>query len=581
MRTALTASNSNARSGYALLLVLTMGAVSAIILGASVTRTVNTTTMNERNNLYSINLSAADAAVEKVIARMMADCQTGGEEAVTNNIRLGTYRTMIPTPDESAYWNQFEFTDGEGNEGQTHVSVISNRVYVPLESQYSGLSGWVTTFRVLSNVRHREGPFTIHTNAAQQVVQIVSIPLCQFAFFYNGLMEFTSARDLTVTGRVHANGDIYYSSSGPIRFNAPVTATGTIQKQTVWGLAFGGLGEAVTFNGSPNYRTNVAQLPVFAGINKASNNLYKIIEIPASDENVNSPLGRERYFNKAGMVILVTNLPSGATRVTVTVKSSASDPDPWTNSAPPFVTTTNVFKDRREGDWMKVTDIDLGHLAAWISTNSAVTGKRNPIDIIYVADNRTASSATNSAVRLINGGILQSNLFQRGTGLTVATPNPLYVQGNYNTDSKIPAWLVSDALTILSSKWKDEDSDEDPKKAEHTTINAAVITGSVPSQGPTGSTPFSGGVMNLTRLLEDWRDKDLTLNTSLMNLFDSTKATNHFNLNAYNPPRRRYFNHDPGFAGPNLPPGAPMVTVLIRAKWSSPEPNKVESGDVD
>ena len=88
---------------------------------------------------------------------------------------------------------------------------------------------------------------------------------------------------------------------------------------------------------------------------------------------------------------------------------------------------------------------------------------------------------------------------------------------------------MSDALTILSPSWQDSKSSSSytTRTASDTTVNAAILTGIVPSTGSTSST-FSGGVHNLPRLLEDWNSpstKTLTLNTAIMNLFNSQIAT--------------------------------------------------------
>ena len=81
-----------------------------------------------------------------------------------------------------------------------------------------------------------------------------------------------------------------------------------------------------------------------------------------------------------------------------------------------------------------------------------------------------------TAVRLKNGTTIPTNMVNiagnnQPSGFTVATPNPLYVWGNYNCpnsayldttnttyDSDYPASLVSDALTILSPNWVDSQS---------------------------------------------------------------------------------------------------------------------------
>src|SRR5262249_39605914 len=125
---------------------------------------------------------------------------------------------------------------------------------------------------------------------------------------------------------------------------------------------------------------------------------------------------------------------------------------------------------------------------------------------LYVDDMRTESSSTEAGVRLVNG---QTILPQ---GLTVATPNPLYVLGNYNapaaalgstnTTQTQPASLVSDAITILSPNWNDANSSLglSSRIAGNSTVNAAILAGIV----ETGGGNYSGGVENFPRFLEDW-----------------------------------------------------------------------------
>jgi len=177
-----------------------------------------------------------------------------------------------------------------------------------------------------------------------------------------------------------------------------------------------------------------------------------------------------------------------------------------------------------------------------------------------------------------------------GLGFSLATPDPLYVWGNYNcqnasylgttnTSATVPCALMSDALTILSSSWSDSASTASytTRPAANTTINAALVTGVVPSTGTT-TTTFSGGVHNLPRLLEDWNSpsvKTLTLNTSIINLFNSTIATGKFVFPGtyYDPPTRQ-FSYDLNYSNPNkVPPGIPCALIALRWNWASPPPN--------
>jgi hypothetical protein len=562
MKTSRITSAAHSTAGYALLIVLVIGAVSALILASSVNWTINSANLNERNNCMTVNLAAAEAATEKVVARMMADCQKGGEAAVSAN--LSQYQALIP--DEDSYWSGFEFSDGEGIAGQTWVGVVSNRSYVQLESQYSGLQGWATTYRVLSNARQTRGRFTTLTNAALQDIQIASIPLFQFAFFYNGSMTFTNTSGQVINGRTHANGDITFGNNSLISFGAPVTASGTIQRRG-WSPFFGG-GSPVQFNATPDYRTSVAQLCLPIGMNNTSTNLHKLIEIPPGGETITpASLSSERFYYKAGMVLTVDDMkvtfrlyPSGASN-TWSVSMTNNMPLTSTNAFP-FLSTNNSFWDQREQKQVRTMDIDIIKFGNWISNNVP--------PILYVADNRSVTSTNLFAVRLLYGTRLPTNGTSRG--FTVVTPNPLYTKGDYNTSNTIPAALISDALTILSSRWEDNQyhhSWSDLNNAVSTTINAAVITGSLAS-GP----PAASEVNNLPRLLEDWGNDDLTLTGSFVSLFRSQRALGSAATDAYQLPHRINFNFDTSFTNPAaLPPGTPMLTVLLRARWANPSPD--------
>lgn len=481
--------------------------------------------------------------------------------------------------------------------GRTYVQCISNRVYVPLQSQYYALSGWRTVYRVLSNARQTTGSFNL-TTGVQQDVETDSIPVFQFAIFYNGLLEFTRAATFNVRGRVHANGDIYVGSSTPLSFDTTVTATGSILKRLWAGSSQSDYSGTISYRGNPAYRTNMPALQLPVGTNNSAAAVREIINMPPAGEDVNSPVGQERYYNKAGIVLLVSN-----SVVTATIKNTPDDLlavtlTSGTNNTAlahnfPFLTLTNSFTDQREANKVvKVTQIDIGKFNAWTLTNRSVTAKFPPgsgiwPNILYVADNRRTTSSQLAAVRINNGVTIPTN---GNTGFTLATPNPLYVWGDYNnpggfqnstnTTQTQPASLVSDALTVLSSAWQDSKSSSsyNSRKAVSTTVNAALIAGMVYSTG-SSDTQFSGGVQNYPRLLEDWGNSSpsivLTLNTSLVNFYNSVRATNQFRWpGGYYLAPTRNFNFDPKFLNSaRQPPGTPSLGVILRTKWSNPPAN--------
>lgn len=589
-------------AGYALMIVLLFTAASALVLGATMRRTYVTANLNERNNQMVGNLNAAEAAAEKVYARMAYDFASYGIAQVTTN--LASYRSGVPNTTEDAYWGNFEFSNGQGQGNQTFVGFLSNYSGA-LPSQYPGL--WCTSnsqiYRIVSNARTKNSRYSM-TNAVQVDVLLAQVPITTYAIFYNGVLEFSDCATMTVNGRVHANGPINVGAGGSstLTFNGTVTTTDRLyapdRNGNTWGTAPSGW--KTYFNGSPTYSTNVPRVSISMNMT----NSHALIDMPATNDAATT-LGQERMYNKAQVILLVSN-----TSVTMKIQAPISglvpgmDPSPtivrYTNTTAaslstnlPFLTLTNKFTDQREGKAILATQIDVGRYASWAKTNSAIQTKLPSSSgiyptILYVADNRSNTSTNLSAIRITNGVAPPVN---GGLGFTVATPNPLYLWGHYNatnnlgstnTSTALPCALMSDALTLLSPNWQDSasgstySSSSGVRNAANMTVNAAILTGAVPSTG-SSKTTFSGGVHNLTRMLENWTGDVLTLNTSILNLFNSQKATHQWQYQGtyYNPPTRNW-SFDNNFMNPaKQPPGIPAVLVPIRYGWTEPPPNSV------
>lgn len=598
------------RSGYALLMVLGFAAVGVVIFAASSGRTHTVARMNDRNNEYIACVNAAEAAVEKAVVQMAYDFQVNGMPGLMQGLSTSKYANSYPN--EDAYWTNFVFSNGLGSTNQTYVR--SNSVYSgALPSQYEGLTCINSPiYRVISNAKKSRSRYGSIQGAVQVDVLAALVPITQYAIFYQGLLEFSTAATLTINGRVHANGNIYAGASATHKFNGTVTTTGTLTNPYNNGqnnsLA------NTTFNGNPPKSEGLSAINLSIGTNMS--NARQIIEVPAASlagVNATSVLAQSYLYNKA-QVILTVN----PTNVSVSIQSAPSSASVaaqdtskttlnfWTTNASqlanisnptnlPFLTLTNHFWDQREGKTNFTADINIGIYEAWIRTNSVVTSQATNPTILYVANNKSISSSSLPGVRLLNGQKLPIN---GGLGFTVATKNPLYVKGHYNqtnssyigttntSSGTVPAALMSDSITILSDSWTDSNSyganinNPDGRNASSTTVNAAVITGTVASTG-TGNTTFSGGVHNLPRLLEDWSGRTLTLNTSIAKLFSSAYATNQFRNpvgfgtpNPYYVAPTRQISYDLNFQDySKQPPGIPTALVLIRHNWATPPPN--------
>src|SRR5213075_1128267 len=140
-----------------------------------------------------------------------------------------------------------------------------------------------------------------------------------------------------------------------------------------------------------------------------------------------------------------------------------------------------------------------------------------------------------------------------GGGLTFVYMNPVYIKGNYNTAAaaspaptppsnvtttnsptasgytRQPAAVIADAINVLSGNWTDANSTSSisgsynvgsPRAATSTTINAALVSGIV----PTGGGGYSGGAEGFIRLQEDWRTQNFVYYGSISQFFTSLQG---------------------------------------------------------
>jgi len=585
---------SRREHGYALVVVLIFGVTGLLILGAALRWNSQNSSMIDRNNQYFRCIAAAEAATEKVISQMSHDYQKLGPATVA--AKTDFYRGLVPTVAENTVWGNYRFSDAGSGANKTYVQVTSpwSTNAAALTSQYEGLKGYGAAYRVISNAREASMNTGI-TGAICQDVDLRTIPLFQFMLFYNMNMEINPGPDMTVRGRVHSNGEIYAQPQATLTFNGDVTAVKTIhdlQKDPNDPL-IRTIGRII-YNGEHDGGVNSLNLPL--GVDNTPAAAHSIIEIPPVGELPTSQLGSQRLFNKADLIVQVTDLGVLVNRKVDLITGIPGASIAYTGVSG-WVRTNVSFYNGREGKVVKTVEIDVGQLASWSGSGA------NPVvNTLYVVDKRSTSTSSGNqpGVRLVNGATLPNG------GLTVATPNPLYVQGNYNasgvsaavgttdTSNTKPAALIADAITVLSTAWTRStgissynstsgtydqrsgltgDSMTNNRKASDTAINAAFLAGIVPTSTATG---YSGGVENFPRFLENWSNKNLTYNGSMIVMFPSQVAVAPWSGTSgyYSPPIRKW-NFDNNFTDPNkLPPNTPAVRTIIRGQWSIVPPNR-------
>lgn len=167
-------------------------------------------------------------------------------------------------------------------------------------------------------------------------------------------------------------------------------------------------------------------------------------------------------------------------------------------------------------------------------------------------------------------------------GLTIASENPVYLQGDFNAaggfgNPHVSCSIAADAVTLLSNNWSDRRSFLDPhdpgdRPGTETWYRVAIIAGKGPSfPRPTAGSPYrdfgtDGGAHNFLRFLEDWNGTT-HYRGSIATLFFHRQAVGAYKCctNVYNPATRD-FQFDTDFLDMNLlPPRTPLfrdVNVL-------------------
>jgi Tfp pilus assembly protein PilX len=458
-------------------------------------------------------------------------------------------------------------------------STIDNGAATFKVLNYGSLSGLHALVKSFSVVATGTGDSHDASVTLRQTFQASLVPLFQFAVFYGNDLEIAPGADMSLIGRVHSNGNLYLQAASSLTMNSFVTASGKILHGRK-GPGSVDAGDVMIKNGSGTLKNmknsngtwldanaskwydsatarwngrvqdkSMGVLPMNVPL-ATSGDPRKLIE-PAAGGNTDS------YENKATLKIIdnqAFQLQSGVwTNVTATMTALGI-----------ITYTANKFTDGREAQVtttkkVDVTDIDLGKLQAngyWPSNG-----------VLYFS--QTVGAADEPALRLTNGATL-------GAALTVASANPVYTLGDFNKNTKKPAAIMADALTMLSNAWVTGGYDaaaissgaKTGRPASNTTVNCAYAIGNL----NTTSTAYNGGFENLVRFLEDWNpasgQKTLTWTGSGICLWNSQQATGAWNGNYYTPPVRNW-SYDVSFDDPNnLPPQSPVVRTFQRVGWS-------------
>ena len=391
------------------------------------------------------------------------------------------------------------------------------------------------------------------------------VPIFQFAVFYGNDLEIAPGPDMSLIGRVHSNGDMWIQANSTLNMDSYVTASGNIHhgRKGAGGVATGDVlikdatgnyvtmkdgGDWLDADDSHWYDSSVGR---WGGRVQDASHGQQSLNVPLTNSDDPHKLIERADSNPDSYENLSSLIIKDGTVVRKQADGSWLDVTAAMVADGTVTYTSDQFYDQREGEWVDCTELDIDKMYD--------NGYAPSNGVIYFSDEMSGDWP---ALRVKNGAELDA-------GLTIASENPMYTLGDFNSTNKKPAALMADAVSFLSNAWEANGFDAKSTQSKYdrvadvTTVNASYLTGNT----ETTSSNYNGGFENLPRFLEVWSGKNFTWSGSAVNLWYSQQADGDWTGSCYSPPIRDW-SYDTDLDNPaNHPPETPTVRVFQRTGW--------------
>jgi hypothetical protein len=599
------------RSGSSLVVVIVTMATLMVIAGIAAEYTTTINRIVQRTTTLQSAMAAADATIEQLFTNWRAICRATPTTPLPTSsfasIPLPTY-SQLNLPNVSKFAKAGTTADLTDEYDGTYT--ISNVKIVALDGtlQPLGGSGIAPTPAVgmaqTGTINTTSATYnylasadvtlpTLKGNIVSKVRRVFSkqqLSPWNFAIFYVDPLEIHPGPPFTVTGWVNTNSNLY-TAHNTLTFADKVTYASD------WFISFmPGDGQHPETPTSPNWPSNlppardIALQPfgmdstsIFSTTDANPNNdsYHELIQVPAA--GYSDPLFGSRYWDQASVAIKIdasNNVTIGQPNSdgTITAFNSSNSLYQMFNSA---ISTNQTIQDNRETANIRLVTLDISKVENNIGGLSPTYKSSSFNGIVFIYDNSN-TSGSRRGVRLLNGSKIPP------TGLTVASLNPVYIQGDFNTGgtppsngnpgdpttpqvsgyTRAPCAVIADAVNVLSNSWNDANSyaGTSSRVAGNTTVNTAILAGIVPTASVGGDGSYSGGAENFPRFLEDWSHAILTYYGSMVELYQSQQSTGEWGkANVYVPPTRHWY-FDTNFKV-RPPPGSLMVYTYVKGRW--------------
>lgn len=602
-------------------LLVAMGAV--VTIGVLVAVTLNSTghfgRMTRREESLAGALNAADGALEYAYASWKASVRANGLRPPNNGQVAFTAPTSALHAGFGSSGVTFSgFSVVNANQWGETLNGAGVAITNPVAAQLAtipGRPGWrgngsFYRAQVTATMPSRGAPTSV---TLARTFQLTGVPLFQAAIFFEHDIELHPGSLMTINGLVHSNNSLWLATSNAnrLRFLENVSYAGEYREQfnpfmettppppnpPIWSDGLPASTSATvasqlqkTTRMEP-FGSEPAQVFNTTDANPNNDGPREFIEPPVTASPDPPEIASMRFYNQATVRVEIDRtFPVGnANRIKIRNGSNAALPAATDTAirAALNVSATTIY-DWREGEAVSVTNVNMKSLdTALVGMGTGFNG------VLYIQD---VTPTGKNAIRLQNGAVLNRDL-------SIASSNAVYIQGDYNTGgvttsgsgtdnhdpllvpsnnggnptgtdattasgyTKRSTAVMADAVMILSNAWADGNTNSalSGRVASHTTVNAAILSGIVPSNYE-GNGRYSGGPHNFPRFLETWSGKDFTYLGSMVQTFNSKVFDGMFDTgNVYSPPQRRW-----GFESLFLtqpPPGTFQSLQYSRGRW--------------
>ena len=587
--------------GNILIVALIMIVVVSGLVGVAVTVTNHSAHFTDRSRDYVAAQAAAEGAVDHAFAIWKKRINLGNavidSDTAKDRLDAPTFTDFTYTdPLTIDALNEYGAPFPAGNTMPTKVSLN-----LP---QYPGWRGNSYTYSGRAKLA-QTGVTGGVTVGVKRQFRYSEVPLFQAMFFFENDLEFYRPASMIVSGLVHTNSTAYlsYGAGSSLTFQDEVSYVNSYSTTTAPPFANLWSGFVANDTNTPTFPKGIAnqlhQVPRFEPLggepssvinttdtNPNNDGFREIIEPPNTGFSDPPEIAKRRMYSKAGIRININGTTTTVTGQNGTVLTTAQQ----TAIANAITGRTTIY-DAREGRNVDVASLDVAAYKTALSTNSISYN-----NVLYINDT-TPSTGSNSepkTIRLKNGGSLPPD------GLTIASENPIYIQGDYNTGStsgtvnsvpsnnggnsgntdsptvtnydRKPAAVIGDAVMLLSNSWDDTNSalPVTNRNASNTTYNTAIVSGFMPSgfqPTPGSQYGYSGGGNNFPRFLENWSSQYCTYYGSMVQLYQSKTFTARWDTGVIYRPPNRCWNFDTNYRN-SPPPGSLDAVAWTRGTWA-------------